>query len=271
MTSRSRASTACPARTSTSATSPAALARAPRSPSSSPRASAAAHRARPCARRAPRRWRPCRASARRRASRCPPRPCAAARARATWLRSATRTERGCPFSSKNTVRVPSSCGFAARDVAHDERLAALDVDADLLPRLHAVEEHRRRQDAHVAVLQPVARVLEPHLRIHEIGREVVVRHRPRQLLLDASRARPRGRPAADARRGARSAASRPSAPSAAAPRESRRRAGPRSPRNSCTTDSGKATSVRGIEHLLFGQARWSPSAAPCHRPPWRSA
>ena len=28
---------------------------------------------------------------------------------ATWLRSVTRTERGWPFSSKYTVRVPSSC------------------------------------------------------------------------------------------------------------------------------------------------------------------
>jgi hypothetical protein len=27
-----------------------------------------------------------------------------------WLRSVTRTERGWPLSSKNTVRVPSSCG-----------------------------------------------------------------------------------------------------------------------------------------------------------------
>src|SRR2546430_12495656 len=36
--------------------------------------------------------------------------------------------------------------LAARDVAHDESLAALEIDADLLPGLHAVEEHRGGQN-----------------------------------------------------------------------------------------------------------------------------
>ena len=39
--------------------------------------------------------------------------------------------------------------------------------------------------AGVAVLRPVARVAEPHLRIHEIGRQILIGHRTRQLRLDA--------------------------------------------------------------------------------------
>ena len=65
---------------------------------------------------------------------------------ATCERSVTTIERGWPLSSKNTWRVPSSRTSLDGDEAHDQRLAALDVDADLLARLHAVEEHRRRQD-----------------------------------------------------------------------------------------------------------------------------
>ena len=37
---------------------------------------------------------------------------------------------------------------ADREEAHDQRLAALDVDGDFVAGLHAVEEHRRRQHAH---------------------------------------------------------------------------------------------------------------------------
>ena len=33
--------------------------------------------------------------------------------------------------------------IAGGDVAHDQRLAALEIDVDLLARFHAVEEHRR--------------------------------------------------------------------------------------------------------------------------------
>src|SRR5207249_10389703 len=65
--------------------------------------------------------------------------------------------------------------LAARDVAHDESLAALEIDADLLPGLRAVEEHRGGQNPRIAVESPLLRVLEPHARVHEIRGELVVR------------------------------------------------------------------------------------------------
>ena len=73
--------------------------------------------------------RPCRASARRRDSALARSALRRGGFSATWLRSGTLTERGWPLSSKNTVRVPSSWRVAHRDEAHDQRLAALDVDA----------------------------------------------------------------------------------------------------------------------------------------------
>ena len=115
----------------------------------------------------------------------PGRSCAAARGCATWLLSGTRTERGWPLSSKNTVRVPSSCGSLRGDVAHDERLAALQVDADLLPGLHAVEEHRGRQDRGVAVAARArARSRPTRAGTSDSEARSSIGHRPRQLLLD---------------------------------------------------------------------------------------
>src|SRR5690606_32897407 len=43
-------------------------------------------------------------------------------------------------------------GFARRQHADDQGLAALDVDTDLFEGFHAIEEHRRRQRTDIAVL-----------------------------------------------------------------------------------------------------------------------
>ncbi len=74
--------------------------------------------------------------------------------------------------------------LARRDEAHDQSLTALQVDTDLLSGLHPIEKDGRRQHADISVLLTVVRIVEPYLRIHQIGSQIVIRHRPRDELLD---------------------------------------------------------------------------------------
>src|SRR5690606_30573261 len=67
---------------------------------------------------------------------------------------------------------------------NDERLAALDVDADFLSRLHPVEEDRRRQDADTAVLEPLLHVIEEYLGVHQVRGELIVSNLAPSLRLD---------------------------------------------------------------------------------------
>ena len=74
-------------------------------------------------------------------------------------------------------------GLALREVADDEGAAALDVDRDLLARLHAVEVDRRRQHAHVAVLPLRGDVIGEHLRVHQPRGELGIGNAARGLAL----------------------------------------------------------------------------------------
>ncbi|MPL71091.1 hypothetical protein SDC9_16859 [bioreactor metagenome] len=65
-------------------------------------------------------------------------------------------------------------GLAHRLIADLERLARVDLGRDLLARLHAIEEDRRRQGAHRPVLPVPAHVVEEDLRIHQIARQILV-------------------------------------------------------------------------------------------------
>src|SRR6185437_11783946 len=74
--------------------------------------------------------------------------------------------------------------LAGGHVAHDQRLPALQLDADFLTRLHSVEEHRARQNADIAVLRALGGIVQPYPGIHQIRGEVVIGNRTRYLLLD---------------------------------------------------------------------------------------
>ena len=140
--------------------------------------------------------------------------------------------------------------LAGRQVPDDERLAALDLDGDLLARLQAVEEVRRRNRRRVAVLLPSAR----DSRGRPAGRAGTTA-RPRR----AARARsssaisrppPRNRPAAAPRRAgpsigfdARRVAGR-SPETASASRLPARRAAPASSRRRCAGSSARPRAVR---------------------------
>src|SRR5215218_6950511 len=66
---------------------------------------------------------------------------------------------------------------ADRLQANDERLAALDLDGDVLAGAHAVEIDRRRQHGNRPVLAHGPGELREDLRIHEVGRELVLADR----------------------------------------------------------------------------------------------
>ena len=116
-----------------------------------------------------RRRRPGRASGRRPGSGRPGRPWAASRTAAASERSTTTTSRGWPFSSKNTVRVPSACGSPTVRNLTISVLPGSMSTLDLLARLQAVEEHRRRQDAGVGVLLLVGGEVGEDLRVEQVA------------------------------------------------------------------------------------------------------
>ncbi len=89
-------------------------------------------------------------------------------------RSATLTSRGWPFSSKNTVRVPSSrTSPVVRYLTISVLPRSISID-DLLAGLQAVEEVRRRNRRRVAVLLPVLLEVEEDLRVQQVRQHVCV-------------------------------------------------------------------------------------------------
>lgn len=78
------------------------------------------------------------------------------------------------MSSKNLHPAFLVRRIAAAGLAHDEALAFLDVDADLLAVLHAVEEHRGGQQRDVAEAGVVRGVVLEHFRVHQPRGEIGV-------------------------------------------------------------------------------------------------
>ena len=58
--------------------------------------------------------------------------------------------------------------LARREVTDDKALAYFNFDFDFIPGFHAVEEHRRRQLTHVAVLTAVPGIVTENLRIQRV-------------------------------------------------------------------------------------------------------
>ena len=113
-------------------------------------------------------------------------------------------------------------------------LPGIDLDRDLLPRLHAVEVDRRRQRPDRAVVLVPAQVVGEDLGIHQVAAEVLVidARRRRPAFLRSARSLSRSAAAITAPGPLGRRRPRPSAPSSAAPAASRPAAG-RDCRASC--------------------------------------